>query len=112
MSRTGNIYFSPASARLSSESEPLLQSIVDIVSRCPGMTIQVAGHTDSIGALAANQSLSERRAASVAGYLAEKGIPAERMQAVGFGETQPVQSNDTPDGRSRNRRIEFAALGN
>ncbi|MEM9583115.1 MAG: OmpA family protein [Pseudomonadota bacterium] len=108
LSRTGNIYFQPGSSQLASDSTPLLNSVADIVARCPDLTIQVAGHTDSIGSSAANQRLSERRAASVVSYLAQKGISAGRMISVGMGEEQPVASNDTNEGRSRNRRIEFS----
>ena len=108
LSRTGNIYFRPGSSRLDSASAPLLDTVADIVTRCPDLTIQIAGHTDSVGAADQNQRLSESRAASVVGYLRDKGINADRMIAVGFGEDQPVASNDTNQGRSQNRRIEFA----
>ena len=108
LSRSGNISFAPGSARLDEASRPLLESVADIVSRCPDLSIRVAGHTDSVGAEAANQALSERRAASVAAWLAERGIAADRFTSVGFGEAQPIAGNDTPEGRSRNRRIEFS----
>lgn len=112
LSRTGNIYFAPGSSVLDAASSPLLDSLTDIVVRCPGMTIQVAGHTDSIGGSAANQRLSERRAASVVEYLASKGVERSRMIPVGFGEDMPVADNATGEGRSRNRRIEFGVVGN
>jgi len=107
LSRTDNIYFPSGSARLDARSEPLLESIVDIVSRCPDLVIEVGGHTDSDGSAAANQSLSERRAGAVTQYLVSKAIPAERILTVGYGEARPVASNDTADGKRRNRRIEF-----
>ena len=109
LSRTSNIFFAPGSARLDAKSEPLLNTVVDVVERCPDLVIQVAGHTDSKGSNAANQALSERRAASVATYLRSKGINSSRVLSVGFGETRPVATNDTSKGRARNRRIEFAA---
>ena len=108
LSRTGNISFAPGSARLDVSSRPLLESVVDIVSRCPELKIRVAGFTDSVGPEDENQALSERRAASVARYLAERGIEASRVVSVGFGEAEPVADNATPEGRSRNRRIEFS----
>ena len=110
LSRTGNIYFRTASARLSDESYALLRSVVDIVRRCPGLRVEVAGHTDSDGSDQTNQRLSEARAAAVAGYLVENGIEADRIMPVGYGEARPVVANDSPANKSRNRRIEFAAL--
>ncbi|MGB5560199.1 MAG: OmpA family protein [Paracoccaceae bacterium] len=108
LSRSGNIYFAPASARLDPDSTPLLDTVVDVVQRCPDLTIQIAGHTDSYGPDDANQALSERRAASVASYLTQKGVAPGRVIPVGFGEKQPVATNDTAKGRSQNRRIEFS----
>jgi len=110
LSRTGNINFSPASARLNDESFALLDNIYDIVNRCPDLMIEVAGHTDSDGSDATNQLLSERRAAAVSDYLASKGIPPERVHAVGYGESRPVVANDTAAQKARNRRIEFTVL--
>lgn len=110
LSRTGNIYFRTASARLDGESVPLLTSVIDIVRRCPGLTLEVSGHTDSDGGEVANQTLSERRAQSVAQYLSDNGIESARIQAVGYGETKPVFPNDSRANKSRNRRIEFTVL--
>ena len=110
LSRTGNIYFNPASARLSPESYPLLDNLYDIVNRCPDLVIEVGGHTDSDGSAAWNMTLSEKRAASVAGYLTQKGIPPARIRTVGYGETQPLVPNTSPENKARNRRIEFATV--
>ncbi|WP_245989882.1 OmpA family protein [Litoreibacter meonggei] len=110
LSRTGNIYFATSSAQLSNESVPLLANVVDIVSRCPDLKVQVIGHTDSYGSARANQSLSERRAASVVAFLAAKGITASRVQSLGYGETKPIAPNTTAEGRQKNRRIEFAPV--
>jgi outer membrane protein OmpA-like peptidoglycan-associated protein len=110
LSRTGNIHFTSGSARLDQSSAPLLDSIVDIINRCPDLVVKIAGHTDSDGGAAANQRLSEARAASVARYLAEKGVAADRMVSTGYGELQPVAPNDTPENKLRNRRIEFAVF--
>ncbi|MDN5786417.1 OmpA family protein [Pseudorhodobacter sp.] len=112
LSRSGNIFFRSASARLDDKSFAILDSIVDIVQRCPGLMIEVGGHTDDIGSDAANQKLSEARAQSVARYLTEKGIEAQRFHAVGYGESQPVSDNATEEGRGRNRRIGFSVMNN
>lgn len=111
LSRTGNIYFRTASAKLDKESVPLLTSIVDIVGRCPGLKLEVSGHTDSDGGNASNQKLSEARARSVAEFLIDAGISSDRIFPVGRGESQPVAPNDNSYNKSRNRRIEFTVLG-
>ncbi len=110
LSRTGNIYFAAGSARLDGKSIPLLDNLYDIVNRCPDLNIEIGGHTDSDGSNAANQRLSERRAASVASYLQSKGIPAPRMIVVGYGESRPLVSNSTAQNKARNRRIEFSVI--
>ena len=110
LSRTGNIYFRSGSARLEGESAPLLNSLADIISRCPGMVIKVSGYTDSDGSEAANQRLSDARAKSVAAYLVDKGIEQDRITAEGFGEANPAFPNDSADNKARNRRIEFSTV--
>jgi outer membrane protein OmpA-like peptidoglycan-associated protein len=72
--------------------------------------LEIAGHTDSVGSDQQNQSISERRASSVVSWLSDKGIPRDRLTAVGYGEERPIVDNDTPENRARNRRIEFTAL--
>ncbi len=110
LSRTGNIYFNSGSARLKTDSIPLLTNLYDIVDRCPELKIEIGGHTDSDGSDADNLALSERRARAVNTYLVEKGIAPERLVTVGYGETRPVVSNDTAEGKRRNRRIEFVPV--
>lgn len=110
LSRTDNIYFASGSALLDSRSEPLLNSIVDIISRCPELIIEVSGHTDSDGSATSNMRLSRLRAEAVAQYLASKNILQKRIRSVGYGETRPVASNETAEGKHRNRRIEFAVV--
>jgi len=109
LSRTGSIYFESGSARLAAASDPLLETALDIIQRCPGIDVAIEGHTDSIGSDALNQALSEARAKAVADYLAAKGVAPDRLSAVGYGETQPIASNDTDRGRRQNRRIQFSA---
>lgn len=107
LSRTGNIYFSTGSARLRTESGAVLESITDIISRCPGLVVEISGHTDSDGSSAMNQRLSEARAGSVIRYFGDKGISQDRLVAVGAGEDSPVAPNDTAENKQKNRRIEF-----
>lgn len=79
--------------------------------QCPAVDITVEGYTDSRGSEAYNQALSERRAEEVARYLAAQGVSAERLEAVGMGESDPIEPNenldgsDNPDGRAKNRRV-------
>jgi OOP family OmpA-OmpF porin len=112
LSRTGNIYFNSGSARLDSKSVPLLDSLANIVLRCPSMVIEVGGHTDSIGGDAQNMRLSESRAASIVTYLQSKGLGNDTMVNKGYGETTPIASNDTQEGRLKNRRIVFKVIEN
>ena len=69
--------------------------------------IRIEGHTDSQGSSSYNLRLSQDRAASVRAYLIQQGIAPDRMESVGFGEERPVDTNDTPEGRAVNRRVEF-----
>ena len=110
ISRTGAIYFRPGNARLDGASKPLLDAVVDVVSKCPDLKVEVSGHTDSDGADSYNQQLSERRAESVMKAVVAAGIPAEQLTAAGYGETKPVASNDNWKDKALNRRIEFAVV--
>ncbi|MEX0348958.1 MAG: OmpA family protein [Paracoccaceae bacterium] len=110
LSRTGNIYFNSGSSRLDRASLPLLSNLYDIISRCPELRIEVGGHTDRDGSEAANRALSEKRAQAVTDYLVQQGIGPERLVTVGYGESRPVVSNDTAEGKRRNRRIEFVPM--
>jgi len=110
LSRTGNINFAKSSAALDDSSTPLLDSIADIIGRCPDLDIMIAGHTDSDGSAARNQVLSEQRAAVVVQYMVRQGIEASRLRSAGYGEMQPAYPNDTPGNKRRNRRIEFSVV--
>jgi len=90
------------------ESVAILDQAVDALNRYPDIKVELDGHTDSIGTEEYNQGLSERRAQIVADYLTSHGISADRITAVrGFGETQPIDTNSTKEGRARNRRTEL-----
>jgi outer membrane protein OmpA-like peptidoglycan-associated protein len=88
-----------------------LAKVAGIVSGHPGLRLDVEGHTDSVGGDEYNQRLSEQRAAAVCDYLTQQGMAAGSVTAKGFGETQPVSSNDTAGGRQQNRRVELVISG-
>jgi hypothetical protein len=90
---------------------PVLDADADVLQKNPSLKIEVRGHTDSIASEAYNQGLSEKRADSARSYLTSKGIEMVRISTKGFGESKPIASNDTPEGRSENRRIEIRILG-
>ena len=111
-----DVLFDTGSYTLKQGAREKLAKISGILLAHPGLTLQIEGHTDSVGTDEFNQQLSERRADSVRDFLAENGVPASTITARGFGKTQPVATNDTADGRQRNRRVELvvngAAIGN
>jgi OOP family OmpA-OmpF porin len=105
---TQGVFFDTGSDRIRPESAPTLKEIGDMLRQHADLKLTIEGHTDSVGDDAANMSLSERRAAAVKAYLESQfGIPSDRLQAVGMGETKPAASNDTPEGRQQNRRVEL-----
>ena len=90
------------------------QSLDDAIAKMKGVDLEVViatGHTDSIGTDAYNQKLSERRANAVKAYLVSKGVPANKITTIGKGETQPVASNKTKEGRAKNRRVDVEFKG-
>jgi len=89
------------------EFEGVLDAGVEVLKENPGVHVTVAGYTDSVGTDQYNQGLSERRAKAVLDYFVAHGVEASRLTAVGYGETNPVASNDTADGRAQNRRVEL-----
>lgn len=103
----GNITFQTDSAQIRGNFFEVLDSVALVLKEFKDTSILVAGHTDSVGNDSYNQGLSERRAYSVKNYLSSAGIPAGRVQAIGFGERHPVASNDTTQGRDANRRVEL-----
>jgi outer membrane protein OmpA-like peptidoglycan-associated protein len=88
-----------------------LAKISGIVMAHPGLNLQVEGHTDSVGSDEYNQTLSEHRASSVRDFLVQQGVPEASVTSRGFGKTQPVASNDTAEGRAKNRRVELVVTG-
>lgn len=108
--RLNNIFFETARSRLKPESRMELDQMVQTLKQHPTMRVELGGHTDSEGTEASNQKLSQDRSNSVRAYLIEKGIDPGRVQSAGYGESKPVATNDTPEGRQANRRVEFTIL--
>lgn len=104
------ITFEPASSNLRPESYAILNSLAQQLLQYSRIEIEIQGHSDSIGEAEANLRLSERRANAVRMYLIEQGINPNRLRAVGYGETRPIGSNMTKEGRAANRRIELVRL--
>jgi outer membrane protein OmpA-like peptidoglycan-associated protein len=98
-------------ANIRPDARPVLDEAIHTLKAAGDVRVSVEGHTDSVGSDAYNQRLSVRRANAVADYLAKGGITASRMEVSGFGESQPVASNDTADGRAQNRRVELNVIG-
>lgn len=108
---TTGILFDVNSDRIKPSSEGTLKEIANVLKENPTVKIKIIGHTDADGADAANQTLSEKRAASVKNTLTtDFGIDASRMTTEGKGESMPVDKNDTPQGKANNRRVEFVKL--
>ncbi len=105
--RLNNIFFDLGKSELRSESSPELDRIVTVLNDNPKMVIELGGHTDNTGSKELNSKLSQDRADSVREYLIGKGIEPDRVASKGFGETKPVATNDTEEGRQQNRRVEF-----
>jgi outer membrane protein OmpA-like peptidoglycan-associated protein len=103
----GNITFASNSADISSSFYPTLNSLVLVFKEFNKNGVNIVGHTDSTGSQELNQSLSQRRAQSVANYLTANGVPGQRISAYGAGPSQPIASNATDAGRAQNRRVEI-----
>lgn len=102
--------FQASSALLRDSARPVLERLAEFAHDCPTARLSVTGHTDALGDESYNRTLSERRAAAVAEFLAERGVAQERLLTAGAGATQPVADNGTAHGRERNRRIEIELL--
>lgn len=105
-----NVFFESGSAALRPESRIELDRLKKLLDDNPSLQIQIHGHTDNVGGANDNLSLSDARARAVTDYLVTQGISQSRLSAKGFGETMPVDTNDTPQGRAVNRRTEFVVV--
>ncbi|MDO6562596.1 OmpA family protein [Amphritea sp. 1_MG-2023] len=107
----GNVTFATGAYNIDQGFYPTLNSVAKVLIKFDKTVVNVDGFTDSTGSFETNQTLSERRAASVAEYLSRGGVPPLRLQSRGYGERYPVASNDTVGGRAMNRRVEVNIRG-
>ncbi len=105
-----NVFFDSGKASLRAESNRELNELAEYMSLKKALFIEIAGHTDNVGVVEANQKLSEDRANAVKEYLKKKGIAPERVTAKGYGDTQPVADNATATGKQKNRRTEVRII--
>ena len=100
-------FFATNKTKVLPKSEPLLDEIADVLIKNPTIHIRIEGHTDSSGKYKNNIKLSKGRAKSVMDELAKRGIAKERMESEGYGPDRPIDTNDTPEGKANNRRVEL-----
>ena len=105
------VTFATNKAELDPDATTILDSAAAALNKHVELKVEVGGHTDSVGSDQHNQKLSERRAKAVRDYLIGKGVAADRLTAAGYGESKPIDNNDTDEGRARNRRVELKLLG-
>lgn len=108
--RMKNIYFDFNKTTLKPESFVELNKVVDFLEHNPTVEIEIGGHTDSKGSDEYNNNLSQGRSQAVVDYIAKQGIDVSRLTAKGYGESVPIDTNDTPEGQANNRRVEFTVL--
>jgi OOP family OmpA-OmpF porin len=103
------ILFDTGRATIKPESAATLETVADVLKQDPALKLEIRGHTDNVGAPAANLKLSQDRAAAVKAHLVQTaGVAADRLSTAGFGDTKPVADNTTEQGRAQNRRVELA----
>ena len=105
-----NVFFQTGKYTLLDISIVELDKVVEMMQSHPSLRIELGGHTDNVGNEASNQKLSEQRAKAVYDYLVAHGVAADRLSYKGYGQTQPVADNSTPEGRRQNRRTVFTIL--
>jgi OmpA-OmpF porin, OOP family len=105
-----DVTYKPGSAELEPSSYMAIDKLYDWMQTKNNISVEIAGHTDSDGSEATNQTLSQARAESVKKYLLKKGIEPSRIIAIGYGESKPIESNDTAQGKAKNRRTEVRIL--
>lgn len=105
-----NVFYNTGSASLDNKSQSELDKLSQLLAQFPEVNAELRGHTDNVGDDDLNFTLSESRAGNVMQYLLDKGVSADRLSSVGFGETQPMESNDNAEGRESNRRTELRII--
>lgn len=108
----GGITFDTNKANIKPNFNPVLSDIAGVMSKYPETKIEVQGHTDNVGSDADNLRLSQLRAQSVSSALSAQGVDSSRIRSVGYGESMPAATNDTPSGREANRRVEIKIVPN
>lgn len=108
--RLNDIYFATNSFELNQSAQSVLDGFIEFLTENPNIKVSIEGHTDNVGKDEDNLKLSTDRARSVYDYLLNNGIIAQRLSSKGFGEEKPVTTNDTPEGRAKNRRTEFVII--
>lgn len=105
-----NIYFQTGKSVLTVDSYEALNQVAKFMNNNEAVRLEISGHTDNTGSLSINQKLSRARAKSVVDYITGQGIDKDRLEYIGYADSQPVVPNDTPEGREMNRRVEFKVL--
>ena len=108
--RMNNLFFETNKAEINKDSYLELENIIKLLNENPTMKVEIQGHTDNVGSEATNMNLSKKRADAVKAYLIVQKIGSSRITTKGFGEGKPVTSNSTPEGRRKNRRVEFKIM--
>ncbi len=108
--RLKNIYFDFDKTTLKNESFPELNKVVDLLKQNPSVEIEISGHTDNKGSDEYNETLSQGRSEAVVSYIISQGIDSYRLTARGYGESKPIDTNDSDEGRANNRRVEFTVM--
>jgi len=101
------VLFDFDSDKIKSAFTPAIQNAIEVLKLNPGLTIEIQGHTDGRGTVAYNQKLSERRALTIKNELVKQGVDPKRLSTIGYGKSEPVESNDTDEGRAYNRRVVY-----
>ena len=104
---SGRIFFDSSKAVVLPTSKPVIDQIAEVMKRCPAMKIEIAGHTDSTGSAELNEALSKDRAQAILELLVKTGLSNDRVKAAGYGAAKPIADNESPEGKAKNRRIEF-----
>ena len=102
-----NLQFETGKAVIKESSYPSLDALAQLMTKKPSFKLNIDGHTDNVGSAAMNKTLSQKRADAAKTYLTNKGVDASRIKSKGYGKDKPVGSNATPEGRAKNRRVEF-----
>lgn len=105
-----NVIFDSGTADLSDAAQVTLNKVVERLNRFPQLRVEVEGHTDNVGRETVNDKISQRRAGAVKTYLTSRSVPETRLVAVGYGQRRPIESNDSAQGRQRNRRVHFNVI--